>query len=164
MNTTKRLFSALALFLCLTFALQAQTSELPESYAAAGLFYNTYAVPHVTGFGAYAKKIAASTYSYTNIDVTSNSLKNFKPETTTTTGIAQQLTTFGGFGVFGMVTAGVAVANSSTGANLGFAGSGGFLLVKPISKGWTVDIPIRVLASTVGPPQYVVGIGVGWGK
>lgn len=172
MRTLLAKVSLIAVLLISALALSAQTitpqptPNLPQSYATAGLFYNTYTTPHVTGFGAYAKKVADSTYSYTVIDVTSRSLKNFKPETSTTSGIAQHLTDFNGVGVFGIVTAGIATAGgvNNTGADVGFSGSGGFLLVKPLKNGWSVNVPVRVLASTLGPPQYVLGVGVGWGK
>lgn len=167
MNGISRAASFLLMAALSVFSLAAQAPDpLPESYATAGLFYNSYTTPHITGFGAYAKKVADSTYSYTVIDVTSRSLKNFKPETSTTSGIAQHLKDFNGVGVFGIVTAGVATAAgiNGTGADVGFSGSGGFLLVKPLKNGWSVNLPVRIIASTLGPPQYVLGVGVGWGK
>jgi hypothetical protein len=168
---TGRALRAALLLIVSALALAAQTvspapAELPQDYAAAGLFYNSYAQPHITGFGAYARRMGASTYSYSVIDVTTRSLKNFQPETSTTSGIAQHLRNFGGVDVYALLTAGVATAGNSTntGADVGFSGSAGFMLVKPIRNGWTVNVPVRVLASTLGPPQYVIGIGFGWGK
>ncbi len=137
---------------------------LPDTYATAGLFFNSYTQPHISGYGAYAKRLTGSTYSYTVADVTRTPTTNGKPEISTTSGVAQYLKNFGGVNIFGLMTAGVATAPATSGTAVGFAGSGGVLLVHPLKNGWSIDIPIRVIASTVGPPQYVMGVGVGWGK
>ena len=142
-------------------------SGLPDAYVTAGLFYNTYNIPHVSGYVSYGKHISGGTYSYTSIDVTSSSIRPFRPATSTTTGIAQHVTDFGKFNVFAMVAGGVSVASASTaasGTDVGFSGVTGFLLSTPVKNGWTLDLPIKIIASTTGPPQYVVGIGFGWGR
>lgn len=135
---------------------------LPVNHVDGGLFYNSLTSPSISGWGAYSHQIASSTYSYSLADITAGTLKPFNPRVTTTSGLAQRMTTFGGWNVFAIGTAGVASSVGATAA-AGFAASAGFFLTKPLKNGWTLDIPIRVIAGT-GPPQYVFGIGTGWGK
>jgi hypothetical protein len=140
----------------------AATDTLPVNHVDGGLFYNSYTSPGVSGWGAYSHKVGSGTYSYSLADVTPGSLKPFNPKVTTSSGLAQLLTTYGGWNVFGVGTVGL---TSSVGAStpVGAAGTAGFLLIHPLRQGWTIDVPIRVIAGT-GPPQYVFGIGFGWGK
>ncbi len=162
-----RRFAIMAMVLLMVAVGAFAQTALPQDYATAGLFYNSYATPHVTGYGAYATKIGTSTYSYSVVDVTSISVKPFRPQTSMTSGVATLLKTFGGVNIFGLATAGPSIAPAATGSggtDVGFGGSAGFLAVKPLKNGWTLDIPVRMIVSTIETkPQYVVGIGIGWG-
>lgn len=145
----------------ITFSMFGQT--LPDNHVDGGIFYNSYTHPGLSGWGAYSHKVGSSTYSYSLADITPGSLKPFNPKVTTTSGLAQLLTTvFNDVQIWGYGTVGI---TSSIGAStpVGASGAAGFLAVKPLKNGYTLDFPIRVIAGT-GPPQYVFGIGFGWGK
>ena len=140
----------------------APTVTLPTNHLDGGLFYNSLTSPSISGWAAYSHLIASSTYSYSLADVMAGSIKPFNPKVATTSGLAQLLGVYAGVNVFGVATAGV---SSSAGASApaGFTASAGFIAVKPLKNGWSLDIPVRVIAGT-GAPQYVFGLGFGWGK
>lgn len=153
----------LLILLFIGISLFAQTPVLPTNHIDGGIFYNTYTHPGISGWGAYSHKVGDSTYSYSLVDVLPGSLKPFNPKITTTSGLSQLVTT-----VLGDVTIwayGTIGLTSSVGAStpVGASGAGGFIAVKPLKNGYTLDFPVRVIAGT-GPPQYVFGIGLGWGK
>jgi len=137
-------------------------AELPVNHIDGGLFYNSYTAPAISGWAAYSHKVGDSTYSYSLADVVPGSLKPFNPKVITSSGLAQLLGNYAGFNVFAVGTVGL---SASVGAStpVGASGTAGFIAVKPLKNGWTVDLPVRVIAGT-GPPQYVFGIGFGWGR
>jgi len=153
----------LALLIC-CFSVFAQ--DTPTQHVTAGLFYNSYSTPHATGFAAYAQKITGGTYSYSVMDITSRTATPFRLQTTTSTGIAQQIRSLGDVRVYALFAGGAGFANSAKndGTDIGFSGTAGFLAVKPLKNGWTLNVPVRIIASTLSPPQYVVGLGIGFGK
>jgi hypothetical protein len=156
--------------------MHAQTAapDLPVNHVDAGGFYSpTSATATTSGaslFGAYSHNIGGSTYSYTVADVTfqpitkANALHSLtQPKISTTSGLAQLLTTFSGWNIFGIGAVGLQ-STPGGGTAAGFSATAGFMATHPIgTKGcWTLDVPVRVIAGT-GAPQYVFGLGFGYG-
>jgi hypothetical protein len=142
-------------------ALTAQVSD----FVGAGLGYNQYAAPNVSGHVAYAHLLDAGgkTYSYTVIDASSASRTPFRVQTSTSTGVAQYLKTVGKFDVYGLAAAGVSVGGTATGTNVGAAFTGGGMAVTRIKGSWVLYAPVRYLR-VQGANQATIGLGVGWGK
>lgn len=170
----KRLF----LLLCLAIPLAAQTFPA-NHYDVVGIC--TAQAPNpcfVSGGWAHLVSDPSSqhpTYSYSAADVTwgaftdhsvSGVIRNLtQPKVTTTSGLAQHLTEVAGWQVFGLGALGVVTTpgGSETGAT-GFAANTGFFAVHALGKSnWTLDLHARAIAGT-GSPQYLFGIGFGFGK
>lgn len=143
---------------------------LPTDYVAGGALYNAATSPATSGWGLYAHKISdigGGIYSFSMVDITVSNIKLQDLKVTPSSGFGYRLLAFGSANVFVTGTAGVsaplgATISTSTGATV--AGTAGFLAVVPIGKkGWTINFPVRVLAGS-GAPQYIGGIGFGWGK
>lgn len=154
--------------LALALSAFAQDS-LPTDYVAGGLFYNAATSPATSGWGIYGHKVSdvgGGIYSFSMVDVTVSSVKLQDLKVTPSSGFGYKLLTFGVANVFVTGTAGVSTPIGATvgGNGATVAGTAGVLAVLPIGKkGWTLAFPVRVIAGS-GPPQYVGGIGLGWGK
>lgn len=130
--------------------------------------------------GGYAHLISSPTsqyptYSYSAADVTWGAFTDrsaagvirtlTQPKVSTTSGLAQLLTTVSNWRVFGLGALGIStVPGGDTSQATGFAANAGFFAVHPIgSSNWTIDLHARAIAGT-GAPQYLFGIGFGYGK
>ena len=163
----KTLTLALALTASAAFA-----QSLPSEHVDVIGTYNPTATPGGSLTGAYSHLLSQSgTYSFSAVDVTFGSATTTtakgvsglvsRVQVATTSGLAQRLTSLMGFDVYGIGTAGLTTV--AGGGTTGFVASGGFLAVHPLKKGWTVDLHARTIAGT-GSPQYVLGLGFGFGK
>lgn len=152
------------LSLALACGLMAQTSA-PNDYVAAGVAFNQ-GTNQLSGFASYAVKVTGGTYSYTVLDFSNVHLKpTLNYQVAPSTGIAQYLKTIGKVDLFGLASAGAAVGTTTAGPTvLGASFSGGVDGVIGIKNGWSVNIPVRVLHTSVGGTQYLIGVGLAWGK
>ncbi|HXJ38749.1 MAG TPA: hypothetical protein VNH18_05695 [Bryobacteraceae bacterium] len=162
----KTLLAALVAVIALGMPLLAQDAP-PDQIIVGGLHYDQQSTPNLSGFVGYGKHIATGTYSYTLIRETSLTLKP-KPQlqTSTETGVAVHVGKFGAFELFGLATGGIAAAGSATGTNAGFAGSGGVLATKALSRGWFIGASAWAAYSSIpgAGVSYPVGLVIGWGK
>jgi hypothetical protein len=168
------LFS-LAFLLSVSVSLNAQTTpiELPQNHIDVLGFYNPNATPGGSLSGGYSHKIAENTVSISMVDVTFNPFTDktangivnnvMQAKISTTSGLGQRITSQFGWAIFAVGALG-AQTTPGGGSAAGFSGTTGFVGTRPIgSKGLTADFAVRVIAGT-GPPQYVFGLGFGFGK
>lgn len=135
----------------------------PQQFVAAGVSWNQFASPQINGLLVYAKRLTSNnfpTYSYSAVNLLSVSRSPFRLLTTVETGVAQHLTTFGPFRIYGVGMAGLAAADT----NSGYVVSGGGLALAGIGKGWRVGPYLRVLKSSLSERQWAAGVMVGWGE
>ncbi len=143
------------------------SQEFPQQWAAAGATFNQYAAPQINGLAVYAHRLTSNEhpmYSFSVINILSVQRSPFRVMTTTETGVAQYLTTFGAFRVYGIGTLGLATAGSGDGTNTGMVFTGGGLAQASIGKGWTVGPLVRIVKPTIGDRQWAAGLVIGWGK
>ena len=163
----RKLSSVTALLVLLTIGLAAQPANLPNSWVGAGVTWNQYASPQVSGVAVYAHKLAGTnypTYSWTAIDFISLKTSPFTLATTTETGIGQYITSFGAFDLYGIGAAGITTSASGDGTTVGSAFSGGGMAVAKLGKGWTVSPVVRIIRPANSGNQWAVGLIIGWGK
>ncbi len=159
----KTIFTAL-LFASCAFS---QVATLTRDFVAGGVYYNEHSHPNLGGFAAYAQSINPTLYSYTSVDIYSLRQHPFTAQTNVTTGIAPFVRRVGGADVFALAGIGVAVAPNATrnGTNVGVAYTGGAVVAYPLGKSHlSLIVPLRLIRSTLGDTQYVVGLGIGWGR
>ena len=134
---------------------------LPENFVAAGMAWNQYANPQVSGTLLYAKKANDSgTYSFSMVDVISKSEGQFSTATSISTGFAQHVLDFGKVRVFAVTTVGVLAG----GDNIGYSWTGGGCFTVGLGKGWSLMPSVRVLKSSLTDFQPVIGVAIGFGK
>jgi hypothetical protein len=135
--------------------------EPPTDLVAAGASLNTFSSPPISGNVAYAHRLSGGTYSYTVVDMTSKLSSPFTLQTSTSTGVAQYLMTFGPARVYALGTAGIAAGGTNTGVVI----TGGTAIIIPIGKTSYSLIPsLRVLKSSIFDRQEVYGLALGFGK
>lgn len=158
-------FGLLLLPLLLIIPIQtarAQGDKGPENFVAAGVSWNQYAAPQISGNLLYARRLTDtdSTYSWTFVDVLSKSINPFSTSTSLTTGIGQKLLVIGPAKIYG--TTGVGIMAGGT--NVGYSWSAGGAAFFGIGKGWAVAPTVRVIKSSLTDFQGIYGILIGWGK
>lgn len=139
----------------------------PSDYVAAGVHWNQFASPQIGGLAAYGHKIAgdtAPTYSFTAIEFLSVQARPFRVGTLTQTGVAQYLKSIADFQIYGLAMAGALTSASTTGTNVGFAGSTGGLATRAIGKGWSVGPYLLFTQPTNADRQWAIGVIIGFGK
>lgn len=165
-----------ALAALLTLPLLAQTTPaptLPANHIDVIGFYDPSTTPGGSLSGGYSHTIADNTVSISMVDVTFNpfvdrTVKGILNNVTqahisTTAGLGQRITYQFGWSVFAVGALG-AQTTPGGGSAAGFSGTTGFIGTHAIgSKGVTLDFATRVVAGT-GRPQYVFGLGFGFGK
>lgn len=169
----KTLILILAACLCAA----AQTAELPQQWAGAGITYNQFATPQINGLAAYARRLAEGTpktYLFNSINVLNayfedvavngKTVRAFRLVTAAETGIAQHVLRFGRFDVFGVGQLGVAAAGNAAGTDVGMALTGGGLALANIGKGWSIGPVLRITRTGLAETQWSAGLIVGWGK
>lgn len=158
--TTARLF----LLALLTLPMLA---ESPQQWAGVGASLNQYAAPNTNGIMAYARRLTANehpTYSFSAVNLLSVQRQPFRLMTTTETGLAQHVTRFGPFDVYGLGMVGLAAAGNAEGTATGATFSGGGLALAGIGRGWSIGPLVRVIKPTISERQWAVGLMVGWGQ
>jgi hypothetical protein len=177
----RKLLTLSLLILALALSCPAQTATpLPDQWAGAGVFFNQYAAPQINGTLAYAKRVmGGGTYSFTAVNFLSYSTNPFRVMTSTETGIAQHLTTFGPFEVQVLGTLGPAFAAdpatqqvapdgtttvTSGGTKVGLSLTGGGFAFARLKNGWTIGPVLRVTKPTISDTQWSIGLMIGWGK
>jgi hypothetical protein len=151
---------------CLFVAVSA-CAESPQQWAGAGASFNQYAAPQTNGIMAYARRITGDehpTYSFSAVNLLSVERQPFRLLTTTETGIAQHVTKFGVFDVYGLGMVGLAAAGNADGTSSGAVFSGGGLALAGIGRGWTVGPMVRIIKPTISERQWSIGMIVGWGR
>jgi hypothetical protein len=157
---------AIALSLALLLTLSA-AAESPQQWAGVSLNFNQYAAPQVNGTAAYARRLTDNghpTYSFSAINFLSVQKSPFRVATTTETGIAQYVTKFGAFSIFGLGTAGLSTVGSADGTATGGSFSGGGMAQAGIGHGVTIGVMFRAVKPSISETQYPVGLVIGWGK
>lgn len=156
----------------LSFALAAQTATptpTPEPAAgpaniyAAGISYHAGASPAVAGTALYVHLVASpGTYAFTAIDALPASARPFVVTTNVSAGIAQKLATIAGVPIYVPASAGF----SFSGANAGWAWSGGGMAVIRVKGGLLMPNVRFVKSSVSGGAGYgvVAGVLFGWGS
>lgn len=149
-----KLFCSVLFFVALLIpcALLAQET-FPARVVGANVGFCQTCDPQIGGGAWYATAVTRGehpTYSFSlvNIDkVTVNSLKplNVQVMTSAETGVGQHIARFNRFDLFGLATAGVAVAATNTGASYG----GGTLALMPLGRGWLLGGYLRVGKQTI---------------
>lgn len=140
----------------------------PQQFAGAGVSFNQYASPQINGLLVYAKRLTANdhpTYSFSAVNLLSvQRTPAFRLMTTTETGVAQHLTKFGPFQVYGIGTAGFAASGDAEGTASGYVLTGGGLALAGLKNGWKVGPYLRVIKSSLSDRQWAVGAMIGWGE
>ncbi len=142
-------------------------AELPDQWAGIGMSFNQYAAPNINGVAAYARKLTSNsrpTYSFSAVNFLSVERSPFRVLTTTETGLAQYLTKFGPFSVFGLGTAGLATAGSADGTSAGATFTGGGFAVAGVGRGVTIGPMLRIIKPAISERQWAAGLMIGWGK
>ncbi len=142
-------------------------AESPAQWAGVGTSFNQYAAPQINGIAAYARRVTNNehpTYSFSAINFLSVERSPFRVMTTTETGIAQHVTKFGPFAVYGIGMVGMASAGGSDGTSTGAVFSGGGLALAGLGRGWTIGPLVRVIKPTISERQWALGIVIGWGQ
>jgi hypothetical protein len=162
----KTLVSICVLVLVLATAAFAQEAP-PEQFAGTGVAWNQFASPQINGMAVFAKRIAGDSrpmYSFSAVNFVSAQARPFRLLTTTETGIAQYLTAFGPFAVYGIGTTGLAAGGTDSGTSTGAVFSGGGLALAGIGKGWRLGPYFRVIKPTISDRQWAAGLMLGWGR
>lgn len=152
---------SLVLFVAL-FTTTGQAAEV-DNFAGAGVSWNQYSAPQISGNLIYAHKLGDGTYSFTIVDVVSKTVKPFTVSTVVSTGIAKRIPGFqlGNVYLYGIATVGLAAGST----NAGYALTGGGGPYIPIGKKGFALIPnVRFLKGSLNDLQTVYGISLGWGK
>jgi hypothetical protein len=138
----------------------AQDPALPQDFVAAGVAWNQYAAPQISGNLLYARQISNGTYSFTMIDVISKSIQPFTVATSISTGVGQHIRTIGRARVFLVTTVGIMAG----GTDVGYSWTGGGAVAIGLGKGWNLVPSVRVLKGSLTDFQYIGGLAIGWGK
>ena len=139
--------------------------SLPDQWAGVTVYYNQFASPQVNGAVTYAKRILTNgTYSYNSVHILSVQKNPWRAMTETETGIAQHITKFGPFDVFGLGQIGVATSGSEDGTKVGPSFSAGGFAFAGVGRGVTLGPTLRLTKSTIGDRQWALGLTLGWGK
>jgi hypothetical protein len=166
MNSLKRILGGAALALLVAGLAFAQDNS-PRQFAGAGASWNQFSSPQINGLLVYAHRLTGNeypTYSFSAINLLSVSRNPFKLLTTTETGVAQYLTKFGPFSVYGLGTAGMAAVGTAEGTSTGYVLGTGALALAGFKGGWKVGPYLRVIKSSLAERQWAVGVMVGWGE
>jgi hypothetical protein len=135
--------------------------NLPADFVAAGVSFNQYGTPQISGTGLYAYRLTgADTYSFSLVDIFPNSFRPFRVTNAYTTGVGQRVRAINGVPIFAVGSIGAATAADNT----GWAWTAGGLAAIPIGRGFSILPNLRILKSSVSEYQYAVGVMVGWGK
>jgi hypothetical protein len=132
----------------------------PENVVTAGLSYNGYSTPNLTGNLAYAKRLGDGWYNFNLVDVASKQTGPFSAAVSITPGIARRVMTFGKSTVYTLAAAGVMAGGDS----LGFSWSAGGAVIIPLRKGFYLMPNIRTLKASLTDYQCIAGISIGIGK
>lgn len=141
-----------------TTGVQVMTS-LPANWYGAGAAYNPAGSPKVTGWASYAHLMVASQalYTYTTYDILFN--KGNIPTTSTRTGLATVVRTFGpSFFVLGFGTAGVSQTTTAVQGTF----SGGGMLIYKLPKSWTFGAGYRAVSGSAAGRILEWGFGKTW--
>lgn len=174
----------------LSLPLLAQTSTappaaapLPVNHIDGGIFYNSVSSPAVTGWVSYAHQVSGGLYNIDFVDIVPalNSAGRFAPKLSTTGGLATPLTSAAGWQVYAVAAVGITAplggvstttvtnvaakttTTTTAPASVQPTGTTGFVALHQLKGPYTVDLVARVIAGS-GAPQYVFGIGFGWGR
>jgi len=172
-----RLLTLALLLTALSVPSAAQTVELPNQWAGAGVFFNQYASPQINGTAAYAKRIVGKgTYSFSAVNFLSYQKSPFQLMTTCESGVAQYLTKFGVFHIYALGTLGVAATSEPAlltapdaepeggGTKIGMSFTGGTLAFARFENGMTLGPVLRISRQTISGNQWAAGLMVGWGE
>jgi hypothetical protein len=149
----------LATFLLLAGLCFAQTppAPLPPDFFAAGANFNQQLTPPISGWALYAKPATENNYIFSFADVTSKTLKPFTVSITLMPGVARRLGRYAGVDLFIAGNVGGAFGGDNAGLAYSGAGAGVFR----VYKDWCGVVPVRVLKTTIGDLQLVIGLGIG---
>jgi hypothetical protein len=142
-----------------------QEGAPPEQFVGTGVAWNQFASPQINGMAVYAKRILGETrptYSFSAVNFVSADARPFRLMTTTETGVAQYLTAFGPFAVYGIGTAGLAAGGTDGGTSTGAVFTGGGLALAGVGKGWRLGPYFRIIKSTISDRQWAFGLMLGW--
>ncbi len=156
----KKLF--LAVFLALAMPVAAQTYDPPKDTVAAGVTWNQYSAPQISGTLLYAHQLTdRGMYSFSYVDIFSKSDSEYLVTTALTTGVAQHLRAVGPAQIYIVTTIGIAAGGTNSG---GAITAGGCAIIPIGNKGWRLVPSVRVIKATVSEFQAIYGIAIGWGK
>lgn len=156
------------LLIGLALALPLVAQSTPPSSAPASKFYGIFVTgyasthPQPAGGMVLATEISASQqiYSFNETDwipVRQTGTNKYTVQTSARSGFATMLRKFGPATLYALADAGVATNGGATGA----AYAGGGVLTIPLKSGWILFPGVRMLKSSVGGTQVVLGLGIG---
>jgi hypothetical protein len=146
-----------------------QNTQRPESSAmllGAGINWNQYASPQLSGNIFFAQKIAENngfpTYSFNLLDVVSKTKNPFTVAVSITPGLAQQVFKFNGMGYFVLGTVGVSAGGTDAGKEgiVGFSWSTGGAVSIPYKKVIFIPMFRALKTSTSADFQAVYGLNI----
>jgi hypothetical protein len=150
------------LLLCVICAICGSAfAQAPSQFVAAGVSWNQYAAPQISGSLLYAHRVAGNTFSFSLVDITSKSVRPFTVQTSISTGLGQHMLDVGRGQVYAVTTVGLAAGAE----NVGGAWTGGGAVVVPVGKrGLAVMFSARTLKTSLAGWQGMYTGWIGWGK
>lgn len=162
----KLIAAAVLIFAPALMAQSLPSAPEPANVYAAGVSFNQQAHPAVAGTALYARnldpKASLSTYAITVLDAVPTSFSPFTVSTNIGVGIAQDIHKFGNVTIWMPTSAGI----SWTGANTGWAWTGGVAATVPVKKNFYLIPNVRFLKSNISNSGYqvIAGFLVGFGQ
>lgn len=132
-----------------------------DDFVAAGVSWNQYAAPQISGNLLYAHRLKDQVYTFNFVDLVSKSYQPFTVATSITTGVGAKILEMGPAKVFATTGVGVLAGDK----DVGYSWTSGWAATIPIGKkGWAVMPNVRVIKSSLTEIQWIGGVMIGWGR
>jgi hypothetical protein len=145
--------------LFLLIPLVAKAAE-PDNVFVAGVAWNQYAAPQISGNLTYAHRIGEGLYNFNLVDVTSRQTHPFSAAVSIAPGLAKKFMTINGIKIYELAAAGIMTGDN----RIGFAWSTGGAAIIPLGKQIWLMPSVRVLKASMIDFQSIYGIAIGFGK